>query len=359
MALILDPPVEFPKNWSAASDRTGTLRRGWSFCLAPLGRLRGRQPERSFGSDVRPVKRPIRGRGCLALTVSVRPSLSHPGAADGPPPTMPEVLGSLVKRRLPMPRGSHRGPAALDRVTLVHREKTGDAPVSWLILIRLHSRTTDRTTDLAHYRRGHYRRSPNGGYHYVQPHTVSRGSGGRSSRSSGGGGSWSPRPVEHVWVHPMPLEPNATCPVCGARVYFWKNKAGSKVWFDALGRPWPKHPCLDIVHATSSEHRAYIEHARLNTNPNLPAPQRVPARTPIAGAVFLAFLLTCCPGSILGAVVGSVAGEDSATYDAAVAMLAVAMLVVPLVVFVWMLGTRLSPHAEADEALKLARRLTR
>ncbi|GAB3991036.1 hypothetical protein [Nocardioides marmoraquaticus] len=157
----------------------------------------------------------------------------------------------------------------------------------------------------------------------------------------------------------MPLEPNATCPICGARVYFWKNKSGSKVWFDALGRPWPKHPCFNDVRATSPEHRAHIEHARLNANPVLPAPQRVPAGMPIAGAAFLAFLIICCPGSILGAVVGSVAGEDSAAYDAAVAVLAVAMLLAPLVVFVWMLVSRLSPHAEASEALKLARRLAK
>jgi hypothetical protein len=157
----------------------------------------------------------------------------------------------------------------------------------------------------------------------------------------------------------MPLEPNATCPVCGAQVYFWKSKAGSKVWFDALGRPWPKHPCLDSVRATSTEHRDYIEHARLNTNPVLPAPQRVPKRSPIAGATFLAFLLTCCPGSILGAAVGSIAGEESAAYDVATAVLAVATLVVPLVVFAWMLVARSSPHTEADEALKLARQLAR
>lgn len=49
----------------------------------------------------------------------------------------------------------------------------------------------------------------------------------------------------------MPSEPNATCPICGASVFFWKNSAGSKVWFDALGAPWPKHPCLDNGLATT------------------------------------------------------------------------------------------------------------
>lgn len=39
--------------------------------------------------------------------------------------------------------------------------------------------------------------------------------------------------------------PNATCPVCGATVYFYSNSSGGKVYFDALGPPWPKHPCMD------------------------------------------------------------------------------------------------------------------
>lgn len=40
-------------------------------------------------------------------------------------------------------------------------------------------------------------------------------------------------------------KPNATCPVCGAAVYFYSNEWGSRVYFDALGPPWPKHPCID------------------------------------------------------------------------------------------------------------------
>ena len=48
-------------------------------------------------------------------------------------------------------------------------------------------------------------------------------------------GSWSACFVSH----------NAKCPVCGARVYFYQNTSGSRVFFDALGWPWPKHPCTD------------------------------------------------------------------------------------------------------------------
>jgi len=39
--------------------------------------------------------------------------------------------------------------------------------------------------------------------------------------------------------------PNAKCPVCGCRVFFYQNEYGSRVFFDDLGPPWPKHPCTD------------------------------------------------------------------------------------------------------------------
>ena len=41
------------------------------------------------------------------------------------------------------------------------------------------------------------------------------------------------------------VEPNASCPECSAKVYFYQNKYGSRIFFDALGWPWPKHPCTD------------------------------------------------------------------------------------------------------------------
>ena len=36
---------------------------------------------------------------------------------------------------------------------------------------------------------------------------------------------------------------NAKCPVCLQPVYYYQNRHGSKVFFDGLGHPWPKHPC--------------------------------------------------------------------------------------------------------------------
>ncbi|MBN9008076.1 MAG: hypothetical protein J0H40_22015 [Rhizobiales bacterium] len=42
------------------------------------------------------------------------------------------------------------------------------------------------------------------------------------------------------------VNPNAKCPVCGDGVFFYANEHGSRVFFDDLGPPWPKHPCTDI-----------------------------------------------------------------------------------------------------------------
>ncbi|BBL59453.1 hypothetical protein [Methylomonas koyamae] len=39
------------------------------------------------------------------------------------------------------------------------------------------------------------------------------------------------------------INPNAECPVCSQPVFFYQNKSGSRVFFDELGPPWPKHPC--------------------------------------------------------------------------------------------------------------------
>ena len=41
------------------------------------------------------------------------------------------------------------------------------------------------------------------------------------------------------------VNPNAKCPVCGDAVYFYANEHGSRVFFDDLGPPWPKHHCTD------------------------------------------------------------------------------------------------------------------
>lgn len=48
------------------------------------------------------------------------------------------------------------------------------------------------------------------------------------------------------------MTPNANCPVCGVRVYFYSNSFGSRVFFDDIGPPWPKHRCTDRAKTTST-----------------------------------------------------------------------------------------------------------
>ena len=40
--------------------------------------------------------------------------------------------------------------------------------------------------------------------------------------------------------------PNASCPRCRAKVFYYESPYGGKVYFDQMGPPWPKHPCMDI-----------------------------------------------------------------------------------------------------------------
>jgi len=97
-------------------------------------------------------------------------------------------------------------------------------------------------------RRGHWRRSPNGGSHWVSTHYVSRSSSDSLLPDTWSyGRSWtpyvpvpqpSPRRFSERWARP-----NARCPVCGQLVYFYSNEHGSRVYFDEMGPPWPKHPC--------------------------------------------------------------------------------------------------------------------
>lgn len=47
--------------------------------------------------------------------------------------------------------------------------------------------------------------------------------------------------------------PNATCPKCGASVYYYEHPNGARVFFDSLGPPWPKHPCTTTMMAPQSQ----------------------------------------------------------------------------------------------------------
>lgn len=55
--------------------------------------------------------------------------------------------------------------------------------------------------------------------------------------------SWWPRALTSTYE--SYVNPYASCPVCGAAVFFYQSPSGGRVFFDELGPPWPKHPCTD------------------------------------------------------------------------------------------------------------------
>ncbi len=74
-------------------------------------------------------------------------------------------------------------------------------------------------------------------------------------------------------THPIP------CPVCGAEIFFHTNGNGDVVFFDDLGWPWPKHPCLtteDGIRAASRS-RTVQAVATLVARPTIiPLPRGLP-----------------------------------------------------------------------------------
>lgn len=98
-----------------------------------------------------------------------------------------------------------------------------------------------------YWRNGFWRTSAQGVDHWVEGHWVERDDWDRGSiysylpyareclSSFGALGSSTSRFAN----------PNAKCPVCGEDVFFYQNEFGSRVYFDELGPPWPKHSCTD------------------------------------------------------------------------------------------------------------------
>lgn len=56
---------------------------------------------------------------------------------------------------------------------------------------------------------------------------------------------WRPN-INTDWSHASShTTPNARCPMCQNKVFFYRSPNGGAVFFDELGPPWPKHPCTD------------------------------------------------------------------------------------------------------------------
>lgn len=105
-------------------------------------------------------------------------------------------------------------------------------------------------------RRGHWRTSALGNPYWVSEHDVSRYDWDRTSGSSNFPSTYFSDRLRAINADRGPtstfVHPNAECPVCGARVFFYQNRFGSRVYFDDLGKPWPKHPCTDNAKYTGS-----------------------------------------------------------------------------------------------------------
>ena len=102
-------------------------------------------------------------------------------------------------------------------------------------------------------RRGHFRRGPGGGRYFVKSHDVVRENTVEANRRKTLPNRKFQDSLSFNVYQPITSRfviPNAECPVCGQRVFFYRNEHGSAVWFDDLGPPWPKHACLD-VHSSS------------------------------------------------------------------------------------------------------------
>jgi hypothetical protein len=69
------------------------------------------------------------------------------------------------------------------------------------------------------------------------------------------GGPSSPSPSQFRTVESY-VNPNAYCPVCGDKVFFFQSRYGGRVYFDDVGWPWPKHPCTDRTETTPRVPRA-------------------------------------------------------------------------------------------------------
>jgi hypothetical protein len=96
-------------------------------------------------------------------------------------------------------------------------------------------------------RNGYWRTRANGKSHWVSGSLVARDDWDRHS-TSGNRSGYFERLADNRAVRSATarfVNPNADCPVCGEPVFFYQNHSGSRVYFDELGPPWPKHPCTD------------------------------------------------------------------------------------------------------------------
>jgi hypothetical protein len=104
-------------------------------------------------------------------------------------------------------------------------------------------------------RKGHHRTNSNGTTFWVSTHRVSRDEWSRAymADATPPRSGFTARSASDFLTRNRAsrgraaclLVPNARCPVCNVPVFFYANEYGSRVYFDDVGHPWPKHPCTD------------------------------------------------------------------------------------------------------------------
>jgi len=106
------------------------------------------------------------------------------------------------------------------------------------------------------WREGFHRTNMHGNTHWVEGHWVDRDDWARYGNGDSST-EYFDSPLERARVRNSRtarfINPNADCPVCGAPVFFYQNESGSRVYFDELGPPWPKHPCTDTATDSSAQ----------------------------------------------------------------------------------------------------------
>jgi hypothetical protein len=106
------------------------------------------------------------------------------------------------------------------------------------------------------------------------------------------------------------------CNYCGGAIYFFSCSCGSKVFFDALGDPWPQHYCAGShVHmlVSSGSHsardvEALVEAEAVRRDVAVPASARALFRTPGYQETHAPTVLSLSPGGEPREFVGEVRG---------------------------------------------------
>lgn len=133
---------------------------------------------------------------------------------------------------------------------------------------------------MSYYRGGFWRISRLGNEHWVGGHSVNRNDWSRTSLPCEIFGEWGAYEIAKLDSYTIP---NASCPVCGAAVFFYRADNGGRVFFDPpLGPPWGKHPCTDNVvpsNLSQPKQKRHFGAKELTVNQlNLPNEYRITAQ---------------------------------------------------------------------------------